>query len=104
MSDVKTKPIIYSAINLIGAVLVYLHLITGGWLSHNFDLSDPNVANLLLAIFEPIAVLAVVAYWIWRTGIFYRVLFISFIVQVVVLASFVAFLLLFFFTWKPKMM
>ena len=91
-------------VNLVGAGLVYRHLITGGWLSHQYELNDPNVVNLLLATFEPIAVLAVVASWVWPTGVLSRVLFVSFIVQVVVIGAFAAFILFFWLAWKPKMM
>ena len=84
-SDVsKTKPIIYSLLNLIGAAAVYRLLISGGWLTHHYDLRDPNSINLLLAITEPPVVLCVIAYWIWRTRFFYRLLFVSFIVQLLI--------------------
>jgi hypothetical protein len=101
---VKTAPIIYSVITVIGAVAVYSHLISGGWLTQKYQLGDPNIVNLILAIFEPIAVLVVIAYWIWRTQFGHRLLFIVFILQLLIGAGFVAFFLFFFFTWKPKLM
>jgi hypothetical protein len=55
-------------------------------------------------ILEPIAVLIVAAYWIWRTRGLYRLLFVSFVVQLISGAGFLAFILFFFFTWKPRMM
>ena len=55
-------------------------------------------------MFEPIAVLAVVAYWIWRTRFLYRLLFFFFIVQLLIGLGFLVFLGFFFVTWKPKMM
>ncbi len=61
----KTKPIIYSLVTLVGAAWVYRYLISGGWLTNHYELSDPNIVNLFLAIFEPIAALGVIAYWIW---------------------------------------
>ena len=100
----KTKPIIYSVVNLIVAVPVYRLLISGGWLTHHYDLRDPEVINLVLAIVEPLTVLGVIGYWIRRTRIFYRCLFISFIIQLLVGAGFLAFFGFFFLTWKPKMM
>jgi hypothetical protein len=100
----KTKPIIYSVVNLIAATWVYRYLITGGWLTNHYQLNDPNIVNLALAIFEPIAVAGVVAYWIWRNRLLYRLLFILFLAQLIVGAGFLAFILLFFFTWKPKLM
>ena len=100
----KAKPIIYSIVNLIAAGWVYRFLITGGWLTNHYQWNDPNIVNLVLAIVEPVAVLSVIAYWIWRTPFLYRLLFIFFVVQLVIGAGFLAFILLFFFTWKPKMM
>ena len=98
------KPIIYSVLNLIGAAWVYRLLFTGGWLTHHYDLSDPDSINLLLAIVEPLVVLCVISYWIWRTRFLYRLLFISFIVQLLIDAGFIAFIGLFMLTWKPRMM
>jgi hypothetical protein len=100
----RTKPIIYSIVNLIAAAWVYRFLVTGGWLTNHYQWNDPNIVNLILAIVEPAAVLAVIAYWIWRTPSLYRLLFILFVVQLVIGAGFVAFIGFFFFTWKPKMM
>lgn len=48
--------------------------------------------------------LCVISYWIWRTRFFYRILFVSFIVQLLIDAGFLAFVGFFFFTWKPKLM
>ena len=42
-------------------------MISGGWLTIRYQLNDPTIVNLILAIFEPIAVASVIAYWIWRT-------------------------------------
>jgi hypothetical protein len=100
----KAKPVIYSIVNLIAAASVYRFLITGGWLTNHYQWNDPNIVNLVLAIVEPAAVLAVIAYWIWRTPFLYRLLFIFFVVQLVIGVGFVAFIGFFFFTWKPKMM
>ncbi|PZR73357.1 MAG: hypothetical protein DLM73_10940 [Chthoniobacterales bacterium] len=98
------KPIVYSVVNLIAATAVYRHLISGGWLANHYQLNDPNIVNLVLAIFEPLAVVTVIAYWIWRTLLLYRLLFIFFFVQLVVGVGFLAFMLLFFLSWHPKMM
>ena len=100
----KTRAIVYSAVNLIAAIWVYRYLITGGWLTNHYQLNDPNIVNLVLAIFEPVAVAGVVAYWIWRTRSLYRLLFILFLAQLIVGAGFLAFILFFFLTWKAKMM
>jgi hypothetical protein len=104
ISRLKTKPIVYSLVNLTAASWVYWYLINGGWLTNRYHLNDPNIVNLLLAIFEPLAVIGVVAYWIWRTRSLYRLLFILFLFQLIIGAGFLAFILFFVFTWKPKMM
>ena len=100
----KAKPIAYSAVIVIGAVAVYQLLYSGGWLTHSYQLDDPNIINLLLAIFEPIAVLVVMAYWILRTPFLYRLLFIFFVIQLLIGIGFLAFFLFFFATWKPRLM
>ena len=87
-----------------GAIGVYWHLITGGWLTNRYQLHDPNIVNLALAIFEPIALAGVASYWIWATRFLYRLLFIFFLIQLVIGVGFLAFILFFIFTWKAKMM
>ena len=89
---------------VIAAALVSRYLITGGWLQNHYEWNDPNTVNLLLIIVEPALVLSVLAYWVWRTRMVYRLLFISFVVQLVISAGFVAFVGFFFLTWKPKLM
>ena len=100
----KPKPIIYSIVNVIGAAWVYRLLWTGGWLTHHYQLNDPDSVNLLLMIVEPIVVASVLAYWIWRTQFFYRLLFIFFVIQLVIGAGFLAFIGFFVLTYKPRMM
>jgi hypothetical protein len=55
-----------SVVHVTVATAVYRHLITGGWLTNHYQLDDPNIVNLVLAIFEPIAIVGVIAYWLWR--------------------------------------
>ncbi len=100
----KIKSIIYSAVILIGAVWMYRFLNSGGWLTHHYELTDPDSLNLVPVIFEPIAVLAVVAYWVWRTRGLYRVLFFLFLGQLLIGAGYLAVFLLFVLTYKPRMM
>jgi hypothetical protein len=100
----NSKPVWCSIGHLVAAIAVYRYLITGGWLTKKYQLNDPNIINLGLAIFEPIAVGCVVAYWIWRTQFLGRLLSRLFLVQILIGAGFLAFMLLFFFTWRPKLM
>jgi hypothetical protein len=101
---ISGKAVFYSIGHLIAAAAVYWFLITGGWLTNRYHLDDPNIVNLLLAIFEPIAVLSVIAYWIWRTPSLRRSMFILFVIQILIGAGFVLFFLFFAITWHPKMM
>jgi len=89
---------------VVAATAVYWYLVTGGWLTNHYQLNDPNIINLVLAVFEPIAILSVIAYWIWRKSFLYRLLSILALVQILVGAGFLIFILLFMLTWHPKMM
>jgi hypothetical protein len=98
------KTIVCSIGHLIAATVVYWHLIKGGWLTNHYQLNDPNIVNLALAIFEPIAVVSVIAFWIWRTASLRRLMLILGLIQILIVAGFVLFFLLFALTWHPKMM
>jgi hypothetical protein len=100
----RIKPVLYSIGHLVAAVAVYWYLITGGWLTNRYHLDDPNIVNLFLAIFEPIAVLSVIAYWILGTPFLRRFMSILFVIQILIGAGFLLFLLVFAITWHPKMM
>ena len=101
---ISRRAILYSVVHLVAAALVYRHLISGGWLTNHYQLNDPNIVNLVLAIFEPIAVLSVIAFWIFRRPALHRVMAILCLVQVIIGAGFLIFFVLFAITWHPKMM
>ena len=101
---VSRKAIACSAVHLIAAVAVYWYLITGGWLTNHYQLNDPNIVNLFLAIFEPVAVLSVIAFWISRRPGFQRLMAVLCVVQILIGAGFLVFFLVFAMTWHPKMM
>jgi hypothetical protein len=98
------KAILISVGHAMAATAVYRYLITGGWLTNHYQLDDPNIVNLLLAVFEPIAIVTVIAYWIWRTAFLFRLITILFLVQILIGAGFLVFILLFAMSWHPKMM
>jgi len=98
------KVIVCSIGHLIAAAAVYGHLIKGGWLTNHYQLNDPNIINLALAIFEPIAVVSVIAFWIWRTSSLRRLTLILGVIQILIVAGFLLFFLFFAITWHPKMM
>ena len=103
MSPPLKAPVI-SVVHLIAAAAVYRYLITGGWLTNHYQLNDPNIINLVLAIFEPIAIVSVIAFWLWRKAFLYRLISILCLVQILIGAGFLIFILLFALTWHPKMM
>jgi len=98
------KAALISVVHLVAATAVYSHLITGGWLTNRYQLNDFNILNLALAIFEPIATVSVIAYWIWRKPFLYRFISILCWVQILIGIGFLVFILVFVFTWQPKMM
>lgn len=104
MMSPTLKAGLISVVHLVAAAAVYRHLITGGWLTYRYQLNDPNIVNLVLAIFEPIAILSVIAYWLLRKPFLYRLISILCLVQILIGAGFLIFILLFAFTWHPKMM
>jgi hypothetical protein len=104
MISPTTKAALISVVHVVAATLVYRHLITGGWLTNHYQLNDPNIVNLALAIFEPIAIASVIAYWLLRKPFLYRLISILCLVQLLVGAGFLIFILLFLFTWQAKMM
>jgi hypothetical protein len=99
----RLKALLFSLVHLIAVAAVYRYLITGGWLTNHYQLNDPNIINLALAIFEPIAIVSVIAYWIWRKSFLYRLMSILALIHIFVGAGFLIFILLFMLTWHPKM-
>jgi hypothetical protein len=100
----RLKAGIFSVVHVVAAVFVYRYLITGGWLTNRYQINDPNIVNLVLAIFEPIAIVSVIAYWVWRKSFLYRLMFILALVQIIVGGGFLILILLFMLLWYPKMM
>ena len=104
MMSPKLKVGLITLVHVIAATAVYRYLITGGWLTNHYQLNDPNIVNLVLAIFEPIAIVSVIAYWLLRKPALYRLMSILCLVQILIGAGFLVFILLFMFTWHPKLM
>jgi hypothetical protein len=102
--SLRSKAVLFSIVHLVAATAVYWYLISGGWLTNHYQINDPNIVNLLLAIFEPIAIVSVIAYWICRKSFLYRLISILALVQILVGAGFLILFLLFVLTWHPKMM
>ena len=102
--SLRSKAVIFSLVHLVAATAVYWHLITGGWLTNRYQINDPNIVNLVLAIFEPIAIVSVIAYWLWRKSFLYRLMSILALVQIIVGGGFLILILLFMLLWHPKMM
>jgi hypothetical protein len=98
------KGILYSLVIVVAGLDIYWHLYTGGWLTNHYHLNDLDIINLVLAILEPILVLVVVVYWLTACATLHRILFWSFIFQLVICAGFGLVILLFVLTWHPRMM
>src|SRR3982074_1900754 len=97
------KAILFSVVHVITATAVYRYLVAGGCLPNHYQLDDPNIVNLALAIFEPIAVVSVIAFWIGRTSLLRRLMLILGLIQILIVAGFLLFFLFFALTWHPKM-
>src|SRR5204862_1165424 len=95
----KAKAGWISGLHIVAATAVYRYLITGGWLTNHYQLNDPNIVNLALAIFEPIAIVSVIVYWLWRTPFLYRLIFVLCLVLLFIGAGFLFFLLFFSLNW-----
>jgi hypothetical protein len=98
------KAVFLSVFNVIAAAVIYRFLYKTGWVTHHYDLRDPDSINLVPVIVEPFAVLCVLAYWVWRTPFLYRLLFVLAMIQVLFGAAFAAFVLFFALTYHPRMM
>jgi hypothetical protein len=99
-----TRAVVCSAVHFVVAAGVYWHLITGGWLTNRYRLDDPNIVNLVLAIFEPIALVSVVAFWISRKRSAYRLMMILGCLQIMVAIGFAVLICVFAATWHFKLM
>jgi len=102
--SISGKTVFYSVGNFAAASAVYCYLITGGWLTNHYHLDDPNIVNLALTIFEPVAVLSVIAGWICGTLFLRRLVLILFVIQILIGAGFLLFAVFFALTWHSKMM
>jgi len=85
------------------AAEVYWHLINGGWLAVHYHWDDPDNINLVMAVFEALAAVVTVALLIFRSRFLYRLLIDLMLIQLLLAVVMAGLLLLFVFTWKPKM-
>jgi hypothetical protein len=98
------KGIFYSVVIVVAGLDIYWHLYTNGWLTNHYHLNDLDIVNLVLAIVEPILILVVPAYWLTTSRMFHRILFWSFILQLLICIGFGLVILLFVLAWHPRMM
>lgn len=73
-------------------------------LTHRYDLRDTDSLNLIPVTFEPVAVLSVIAYWVRGTVSLLRLLMILAVVQVLIVAGYVAVFVCFVLTYRPRML
>ena len=100
----QLKAIFFSCLQVVAAAAAYYHLVTGGWLQTHYQWNDPNIVNLLLALFEPIALVSVLVYWLWPTAALYRVLVFLSLAQVLIALGIGIFFLIFLLLWHPRLM
>jgi hypothetical protein len=101
----KIKPIVYSFFVVVAGLTIYRHLYIGGWLTNPYyHLNDPDIVNLFLAILEPIMILVIPAFWLSRSRLMYRILFITFLLQLLICLGFAVVIGLFVMAWKPRLM
>ena len=101
----STSRLLWSSIvHLLIATAVYWHLVTGGWLTNRYQLDDPNIVNLALAIFEAVVVVLVIASWISRSAFLCRLIWRLCLVQILVALGFLVFFLVFAATFRFKLM
>jgi hypothetical protein len=48
--SLRLKAWLFSTVHVVAAIAVYRYLVTGGWLTNHYQLDDPNIINLVLAI------------------------------------------------------
>ena len=97
------KMITLCVFHLLCAAGSYLHLIKGGWLTSHYTWSDPNNFNLVLAVFQAFIVVSVFALAIARKPFLYTLVVDLFFMQLLLLVVILAFILIFVFTWHPKL-
>jgi hypothetical protein len=98
------KAVFLSGFNVIAAAVIYRYLYKTGWVTHHYDLRDSDSIKLVPVIVEPIAVLCVLAYWVWRTPFLYRLMFVLAAIQLLFGAAFIADVLSFHLAYHPRMM
>ena len=91
-----------SSLHLLAAFAAYYHLFTGGWLQTHYTLQDANIVNLFLAVFEVVALLSVLFFWLTRTRAAYRALFWMFMVQALAALCAIAFFIAFALMWQSS--
>jgi len=99
----KPKVMIICGLHLLTVAGVYRYLIIDGWLTNNYHWNDPDIFNLVLAIFEALCAAAVIALAIARKSFFYKLLVDFLVIQILLGIGFVTMLVIFPLTWHPKM-
>ena len=100
----RPRVVLVSLLHLLCAGGVYRYLIIGGWLTNHYHWDDPNDINLVLAVFEALCAVAVLALAICRKPFLYKLLIDLLIIQIIISSCLLILLLLFILTWHPRMM
>jgi len=98
------RVILVCLLHLLIAGAFYRALIIGGWLTNSYyRWDDPDDINLVLAIFEPVCAVLVIAMLFTRRRFLYKLLVDLLVLQLLFSAAFLGMMLLFALTWKPRM-
>jgi len=100
----RPRVIIVCLLHLLIGGYIYWQLYEGGWLTNPYyRWNDPDDINLVLAIFEPLCAVVLVALIAVRKRFFYKLLLDLLIIQLIIAASFVILIVWFALTWQPRM-
>jgi len=95
--------IIVCVVHLLFAWAIYWMLNDGGWLTASYSWIDPDNFHLVLAVFEALCVVVVIALVAARKRFFYKLLLDLLIIQFIIGASLLSLFLWFVLTYQPRL-
>jgi hypothetical protein len=99
----RPRVVIACLLHLLFAGAVYWLLNDGGWFTATYNWTDPDNFHLVLAIFEALCVVVVIALVAARKRFFYKLAIDLLIIQFIIAASLLSLFLWFVLTYQPKM-
>jgi hypothetical protein len=99
----RPRVIVVSVLHLLFAGIICRFLNSGGWLTASYRWNDPDNYHLVIALFEALSTLAVIAAVAARKTFFYKLLVDFLVIQLIIAASLLALFLVFVLTYQPRM-